>query len=124
VAARSITLENTTMMRTPMAVLILSLGLGAAAASAECSRDAVPTIPDGAVPTLDEMKAAQAAVKAYMASGNAYLACLEEEGKVAGEEEPVEAKAARVATHNATVDEQTDVATRFNAALQAFKARN
>ena len=112
------------MMRLPMATLTLSLSLFAAAASAQCSREAAPAIPDGAVATLEDMKAAQAAVKAYMASGNAFLACLEEEGMAAGEEEAVEAKAARIASHNAAVDEQTDVATRFNAALQAFKTRN
>jgi hypothetical protein len=112
------------MMRLPMATLTLSLSLFAAAASAQCSREAAPAIPDGAVATLEDMKAAQIAVKAYMASGNAFLACLEEEGRVAGEEEAVEAKAARIASHNAAVDEQTDVATRFNAALQAFKTRN
>ena len=111
------------MMRLPITALTLSLSLVAAAATAECSRDAAPAIPDGAVATLEEMKAAQGAVKAYMASGNAYLACLEEEGQAAGAEEAVEAKAARIASHNAAVDEQTDVATRFNAALQAFKAK-
>ena len=36
----------------------------------------------------------------------------------------VQPRAARIASHNAAVDEQTDVATRFNAALQAFKTRN
>jgi hypothetical protein len=111
------------MMRLPLATLTLSLSLFAAVATAECSREAAPAIPDGAVATLDDMKAAQTAVKAYVASGNAYLACLDEEGKAAGEKEAVEAKAARVASYNAAVDEQTDVATRFNAALQAFKAR-
>ena len=111
------------MMRLPMAALTLSLSLFAAAATAECSREAAPSIPDGAVATLEDMKAAQAAVKAYMASGTAYLACLDGEGQAAGEEEAVEAKAARVASYNASVDEQTDVATRFNAALQAYKAK-
>ena len=111
------------MMRLPMAALTLSLSIFAAAATAECNREAAPAVPDGAVATLEEMKAAQTAVKAYMASGNAFLACLDEEGKAAGEEEAVEAKAARIASYNAAVDEQTDVATRFNAALQAFKAK-
>ena len=112
------------MMRLPMATLTLSLSLFAAAATAECSREAAPAIPDGTVATLEDMKAAQGVVKAYMASGTAYLACLDEEGKAAGEEEAVEAKAARVSSYNAAVDEQTDVANRFNAALQAYKARN
>ena len=75
------------MMRLPMAALTLSLSLFAAAATAECSREAAPAIPDGAVATLEDMKAAQAAVKAYMASGTAYLACLDGEGQAAGEEE-------------------------------------
>ena len=100
------------MMRLPMATLTLSLSLFAAAASAECSREAAPAIPDGAVATIDDMKAAQAAVKAYMASGNAFLACLEEEGMAAGEEEAVEAKAARIASHISSVSPRASLCPR------------
>ena len=92
-------------------------------AFAECSKEAAPTIPDGASASEDEMKAGQQAVKAYIASSNAYLECLDAEGVAAGAEELPEFKDARVSNYNAAVDEQTAVADSFNAAVKAFKAQ-
>jgi hypothetical protein len=111
------------MMRLLSVPLILGLGLATPGAFAACSRDAAPSVPDGKVATLDEMKAAQQAIKAYIASSNAYLACLDQEGQGAPADEPAEAKAARVASYNAAVDEQSAVAAQFNTARQAFNAR-
>jgi hypothetical protein len=111
------------MKQLPFAALTLVLGLTTSGAFAECSRDAAPSLPDGSTATLEDMKSAQQAVKAYMASGNAYLVCLDEQGAQAGAEEAAEAKAARIANYNAAVDEQTAIAASFNAALQAYKAR-
>ena len=112
------------MRRLPLSFLSLCLCLGAATAAAECTREAAPAIPDGSTATLEDMQAAQQSMKAYIASGNAYMSCLEQEGVAAGEADTEEAKAMRVANHNATVDEQTAVAEAFNQAVKAFKARN
>ncbi len=92
-------------------------------AFAECSKEAAPTIPDGASASEEELVAGQQAVKSYLASSNAFLECLDAEGVAAGAEELPEFKDARLATYNAAVDEMTAVADQFNAAVKAFKAR-
>lgn len=112
------------MRRSLLAYLPICLCLSATVAVAECTRDAAPAIPDGSAATLEDMQAAQQAMKAYMASSNAYLECLDKEGAAAGETEAEDARAARVANYNTAVDEQTAVADGFNAAVKAFKARN
>lgn len=104
--------------------LSLCLCLCTAMAAAECTRDAAPAIPDGNTATLEDMQAGQQAIKAYVASANAYLECLDNEAAAVGEDDTDEAKAARLADYNATVDEQTSVAENFNKAVKAFKARN
>ena len=62
---------------------------------AECTKATAPDIPDGDAASLEEMVAGQKAVKAFMADGEAYLACLDAEAAAAGPEEAPEAKAAR-----------------------------
>ena len=108
-------------MKTAVTALVLSSFL-AGAAFAECTRESAPNIPDGKNASEADLIAAQQAVKSYMASAEAYIACLQEEQKAAGEEEPAEAKAARLQSHNATADEMNVVATGFNEAIKAFKA--
>ena len=80
-------------------------------------------VPDGATSTTEEMVAGQKAVKAFMADGEAYLACLDAEAAAAGPEEAPEAKAARNADYNSVVAEQEEVAAAFNTAIKAFKAK-
>jgi hypothetical protein len=104
--------------------LALGLALIAPVAFAECARESAPTVPDGSAASLEEMTAAQQAVKAFVASGNAYLECLAAEGTAAPADEAPELKNARIEKHNAAVDEMSDVANRFNGAIQAFKAKN
>lgn len=108
-------------MKALFTALVL-LPLLSGAATADCSRDSAPEIPDGAKATEAEMVAAQQAIKTYVASSEGYIACLDEEGKAAGEEEPAEAKVARVQSQNAVVDEMTEVAAKFNEEIKAFKA--
>ena len=110
-------------MKKYLLAAILLAPLMSPTAFAECSKEAAPTIPDGASASEDEMKAGQQAVKAYIASSNAYLECLDAEGKAADPEEVQELKDARVSNYNTAVDEQTAVADRFNAAVKAFKAK-
>ncbi len=112
------------MRRLSLPSLSLCLCLCAATAAAECTHDPAPATPDGSTATLEEMQAGQQAMKAYVASSNAYLECLDKQGAAAGGTETDEARAARVANYNAAVDEQTAVAARFNEAVKALKARN
>jgi hypothetical protein len=105
----------------------MALPLLAASAQAACTLEAAPQIPDGKTATLDQMKATQAAVKAY---GNDYRACLDAEAAAANaaapKDEKAEAKNARAAVtaeaYNASIDKQTALAASFNDAVKAYKA--
>ena len=104
-----------------------TLSLLAAASHAACTLEAEPVIPDGKTATLDQMKATQAAVKAY---GNDYRACLDSEAAAANaaapKDETADAKNARAAAtasaYNASIDKQTALAAKFNDAVKAYKA--
>jgi truncated hemoglobin YjbI len=67
------------------------------------------------------MTTAQAAVKAYVASGNAYLACMQP--ALDSADTPAEQKAVLTAEYNAAVDEMQAVAASWKAAVSAFKAK-
>jgi len=103
-------------------LVALLLSLTAAAAGAKCTVEDTPSIPDGKTASEAEMGAAQQAVKAFMASSNAYLACLDEEGKAAGSGEAKAMKIARNKAYNAAVDEMNSVAGKFNSAIKAYKS--
>jgi len=105
----------------------LTMPLLTATAFAACTLEAEPSIPDGSTATLDQMKATQAAVKAY---GNDYRTCLDTEAAAANaaapKDETAEAKAARAAStataYNTSIDKQAALAARFNDAVKAYKA--
>lgn len=88
-------------------------------------------IPNGATASKDEMIAGQRAVKDYMASMDAYLACIDKEEKdtlasmtdITEEEREVRA-AALIKKHNAAVEEMETVAARFNEEVRAYKANS
>ena len=94
--------------------------------AALCKAEVQPDIPDPASATLDEMKAAQAAVKGFE---EAYRKCLdaaaEASNAAAPTDEPEDDKNARlaagVALYNASIDRQTALAEKYNAAARAFK---
>ena len=90
---------------------------------AECEREAAPDLPDGASATMEEMVAGQGAVKAYVASSNSYLECMDAEMAAIPEEE-TDARVAALESYNAAVDEQAAVAEGFNEQIRAFKAAN
>jgi uncharacterized protein (DUF1697 family) len=111
-------------MKRGLIVVAASLGFAAGAFAEECSREAAPAVPDGANASMEEMVAGQQAVKAYLASGNAFLSCLEQAQTAAREEESEEQRAERLARYNAAVDEMQAVGDKFNAAIKAFKVAN
>jgi len=90
-------------------------------------------MPDGRTATLDQMKAAQASVKAYNASMDEYLKCIDAEAPKASDitadmsdaqkkqmQKEIEAS---VKKHNAAVSDEEAVAARFNEQLKAYKAK-
>ena len=104
-----------------MKSLVLVLGLAASGAHAACSKDSAPTIPDGKSASEEQMKAAMTLVKSYVASGNAYLACLQ--APLDAEETTPEEKVALTEQYNAAVDEMQAVGGQWKQAVADFKAK-
>lgn len=102
---------------------------------ADCSYPPPPDkIPDGNTATLDEMVSAQKAVKEYDKAVNAYLACIQLERSdavaKAGDKPTEEQKKAladiervEVQKHNAAVDQDQQVADRFNEQVKIYKSK-
>ncbi len=80
---------------------------------------------DGSTATEAEMLNFQREMKDYLAEGNAFLECLDqEEANVsdnADQEQLQEFKARITQTYNAVVDEMNAIADQFNTALRAYK---
>jgi hypothetical protein len=118
--------------------LALLAALAAGNAYAACTYPTAPTaIPDGNTATLEQMIAAQKAVKQFDQEINAYTSCLKLESDAAiakvdqgsddakkKEEQKTELARVQVQKHNAAVEEDEAIATRFNEQLKVFKAKN
>lgn len=117
------------MKKTTLAFLTLLAALGATGAQAACIYPRAPeNIPDGSTATVEQMIAAQQAVKQFDADITAYNACLDMELQSLladpnlDEARRNELRAMQVKKNNAAVDEAQAVADRFNEQLRAFKA--
>ena len=93
-------------------------------AAAACEAPSPVAMPDGSKSTRDQMLAAQAQVKAYQASMNEFIACIDSELDTQGDQAPDEFKSLMVSRHNAAVAEMEGVAASFNEQLRAFRAAN
>jgi len=86
-----------------------------------CAFPAVPQLADGATATMDEMRAAQTAVREFVAAAETYLTCLtsvsDDEARGADERNTA------ISEHNRTVSAMEQVAAAFNEQLRIFKAR-
>ena len=104
-------------------VLLVSTAFAANVALADCDLPTAPDLPDGETSDLETMVEGQKAVKAYVASTEAYLDCLNQEGEVAAEEETPEQQLARIEAHNKAVDDMEAVAATFNEEIREYKAK-
>jgi len=104
--------------------------LGSAASMAgECTAPALPTLPDGATATMEQMLAGQKAVKEYQAANSEYRACLDPqvsaaEVAAAGDSPSEEAQAALKKLnddYNSSVSREEELAVKFNTALRDYK---
>jgi hypothetical protein len=133
-------------MRTKILIFLTTLALSTAAGAADekeltaeqkqalkekaselnetCSYPEKPAIPDGRNSTEDEMLAAQKKMKAFIAGGNEYIACLQEVEKGWGKDASDDEHALVVVLHNKAVDEMKSVADMFNSAVRAYKGKN
>lgn len=108
---------------------VLSL-LFAAQSGLACDYPAKVSIPNGSTATQEEMIEGQRGVKKYVADMEAYLECIVEEEKAARAEiEDLQPEAEQqreemlTKKYNAAVDEMEQVAAKFNAEVQTYKAR-
>jgi len=94
-------------------------------AMAECTKPAVPVIPDGNTAAEDAMIDAQHAVKDYIPKAEQYLDCVVAESKAAqeGNADTPESKKARSDAYDEVFKAREAVPTAFNAELRKFKAR-
>ena len=115
------------MKKTTLAFLTLLATLGAAGAQAACIYPRAPeNIPDGSTATLEQMVAAQQAVKQFDTDITAYNACLDMElqsllaDPSLDEARRNELRAMQVKKNNAAVDDAQAVVDRFNEQRKAF----
>ncbi len=120
-------------MNNSLKLVLVGLALGSAASMAgECTAPSLPTLPDGATATMEQMLAGQKAVKDYQASNTEYRACLDPqvaaaEVAAAGDSPSEEAQAALKKLnedYNGSVSKEEELALKFNEALKAYKAKN
>jgi hypothetical protein len=120
-------------MNTLASSVLIVAALAAGPAYATCSYPRAPTnIPDGATATLEQMVAAQKAVKAYNDEIKAYTDCLKLEHETAvskdadklTKEQKEEMEKVQVQKNNAAVDEAEQVTSRFNEQVKAFKTKS
>lgn len=108
---------------------VLALALGSTAAfAADCEPPAMPSIPDGASSSMEDMLAGQKAVKTFQADNLAYMQCMEpdlaaaeaaaKEGVDGAEEKYRSIEAA----YNAAVSAEEEVAGQFNTEIREYKA--
>lgn len=114
-------------LRTVMLTSVATFSM--ASVHAACTAPDEVSVPDGSQASMEEMLAAQTAVKTYMADMEAYLSCLETEAnaakKAAADEETIKAtEAAHSKEHNSAVDGMERVANSFNEQIRAYKAKN
>lgn len=121
------------MMNKTLLALVLS-SLATLSWAEECARPERPSVPNGAESNMEQMVAGQKAVKAYVAEGNTFTACLEAAEKSAASDvnkddenavaEMEAANAERIKMHNEVVDEMNEVATEWKDSMTAFKAKS
>ena len=88
---------------------------------ADCVPPVAPEIPDGGTSSTEQMVAGQARVKAFVAAGQAHIACVD---RVADDKErAIEERNAAIVEHNRMVAEMERLAGDFNTQIRAFKAR-
>ena len=90
----------------------------------KCKYPKQPEIPNGRTATEAELVEAQGRMKAYLADGDEYIACIARVEESWGETASDEQKAIIVLFNNKVVDDMQAVADLFNSAVRAYKGKN
>jgi hypothetical protein len=113
--------------------LLLTAATALTTAHADCRMPKAPeTIPDGSLAKLEEMLAAQKAVKQFDTDVGAYQTCLENEhndamareGENLTEEQKKELIRILAQKQNAAADEAQALANRFNEQVKVYREKN
>lgn len=89
----------------------------------KCSYPKAPSIPNGKTATKDDLLSTQKMMKAYLAKGDEFLACLDQVQAGWSDDEKKEKGSFIVMFHNRMVDDMNEVADLFNTSVRAFKGR-
>lgn len=115
-------------MQSPTKTLIAAVLLAFAPTVFACDYPRKPDLPIGSKATKEDMLNGQRSVKDYMASMEAYLACIDKEEQETlatlgdlSDEEKVNREAALTKKYNAAVQEMELVAARFNEQVRDYK---
>jgi len=87
----------------------------------DCVAPVAPEIPHGATAATDQMVAGQARVKAFVASGQTYIECIDRVADDKGR--ATQERNTAIVEHNRMVGEMERLAGDFNAQIRTFKAR-
>ena len=101
--------------------LIFLATLGSAMSALACDYPAEVNIPPGDEATMDEMLAAQAGVREFMAAMDEYLTCMDAEIEALEEDASEEDRTMMVDQYNTGVTQMEEVAAEFNEARQQFQ---
>ena len=117
------------MIKKSVAAIAAAMLLASSPAFA-CDYPQRADVPTGGMASKDDMLAGQKSVKAFMASMETYLACIETEEQEAvselvnpGNDELASREAAMIKKYNAAVEDMELVAARFNEEVRAYKAQ-
>ena len=95
-----------------------------------CDYPSRADMPDGISASTDDMMAGQNSVKAFMASMEEYLVCIEKEEEEAvaaliepGDEALAKREAAIIKKYNAAVEDMELIAAKYNEQVRAYKAQ-
>ena len=114
----------TKSIRVIMSLSILMACSGHAAANCELPTT-TPIIPDGNVASMDELVAAQQAMKKYQGVLGEFRTCLiERQEGLDPEAEDTAGEIAKIALkHDSSVEAEQKIADEFNVSVRAYKAR-
>lgn len=117
---------------TALAAMLLAAILGSPVRAADhCVSPEMPTMPDGASASLEEMLEGQKAVKTFQSANMEYMQCLEATFTAAkkavengGDDAAKETYSTAVDAYNTAVSAEEEVAGQFNIELREYKAAN
>lgn len=112
-----------TRLRAAFLAALIAAPAGVLAAD-ECDRPEPPIVPDGATATQEQLATAGSDVRAFVASSQDYLACLEAKEAGYGKDITPVQQALVNAVYNAGVEAMEAAAGAYNEAVRAYRARD